>query len=168
MSKLAQLLSYLESPGVTELVFRSGAAAVMHSGTHVHPVTVTPLQRPQILRLFEGTPVITHLPKGPGVQSQTVPMDLLGTRYEVTLSGSDAPLEIRVGKARAPRAIATTWTDIPGAEIPDGMGRRPRRPNPTPTPTRADPPTARDLPTMREHDDGHETPSRDDDPATQR
>ncbi|MCX4240937.1 type IV pilus twitching motility protein PilT [Paraliomyxa miuraensis] len=147
MSKLAQLLSYLERPGVTELVFRSGEAAVMHSGTHVHPLTVTPLQANQIQRFFEGTPVLTHLPKGPGVPSQTLPMDLLGGRYVVSMSSGGAPLEIRVAK---PRAAASTWTDIPEAELPEGMGRRPRKRNLTPPPmepsTLRDAVTARDLP----------------------
>lgn len=135
LSKLAQLLSYLERPGVTELSFRSGAPAVMRSGNRFHPITVTPLQAAHIQRFFEGTPVLSHLPRGTTATEQSLTLELLGTPYAVTVIGSATSLEIRVGKPGAPRA--STWTDLPAAEAPEGMGRRSRR-------ARADEPASRE------------------------
>jgi twitching motility protein PilT len=122
LSKLGQLLSYLERPGVTELVFRSGVPAVMRSANRLHPLTVTPLQVSQIQRFFEGTPVVARLPKGHDVAPQTAPTELLGTIYQVTIARSEGELEVRVAKEVQPRS--TTWTDLPAVDVPVMRERR--------------------------------------------
>lgn len=122
VSKLGQLLSYLERPGVTELVFRSGAPAVMRSANRLHPLTVTPLQVSQIQRFFEGTPVLATL-SGPGDSSPTTTrMELLGTPYHVTVVRTASALEVRVSKGDQPRS--TTWTDLPAVDVPVMRERR--------------------------------------------
>jgi twitching motility protein PilT len=124
VSKLGQLLSYLERPGVTELVFRSGAPAVMHSANRLHPLTVAPLTVSQIRRFFEDTQVITRLPKGDDPSSpQSAPLELLGASYQVTIAGSASAFEVRIGRQVAPRA--STWTDMPATDVPTMRERRP-------------------------------------------
>jgi twitching motility protein PilT len=116
LSKLGQLLSYLERPGVTELVFRSGVPAVMHSANRLHPLTVTPLQVSQIRRFFEGTPVMTRLPKGDEVPPQTHAMELLGAIYQVTIAGNASSVEVRIAKDAQPRS--STWSEMPAVDVP--------------------------------------------------
>lgn len=122
LSKLGQLLSYLERPGVTELVFRSGVPAVMHSVNRMHPLTVTPLQVSQIRRFFEGTPVMMRLPKGDEVPAHTVAMELLGATYQVTIGGSANAIEVRIAKHIQPRS--STWSDLPAVDVPMMRERR--------------------------------------------
>lgn len=122
MSKLGQLLSYLERPGVTELIFCSGAPAVMRSANRLHPLTVTPLQVSQIHRFFEGTAVIARLPKGGDVPPQSEPMELLGVTYQVTVGGIGGGVEVRIAREELPRT--GTWSEIPAVDVPVLRERR--------------------------------------------
>ncbi len=138
MSKLAQLLSYLERPGVTELVFRSGVPAVMRSANRLHPLTVAPLQISQIRRFFEGTAVSSRLPLHGEIPIRTLPLELLGVSYQVTIGGNESAVEVRIAKDTTKRS--STWTDLPEADEPhDG-------PTPTPLPPLATNPVPAPMP----------------------
>jgi hypothetical protein len=123
LSKLGQLLSYLERPGVTELVFRSGVPAVMRSANRLHPLTVTPLQVSQIRRFFDGTPVMARLAKSDEIPQQTLSMELLGVSYQVTIGGAAGSLEVRIAKDTQTRS--STWTELPAVDVPVMRERRP-------------------------------------------
>ena len=154
LSKLGQLLSYLERPGVTELVFRSGVPAVMRSAKRLHPLTVAPLQVSQIRRFFEGTPVMTRLPKGDEVTSQTISMELLGATYQVTIGGNASAFEVRIGKDAPTRS--STWSELPAVDVPMMRDRRTStaEDNAVPPPPASGVLTSRPLPAERDSSSG--------------
>jgi len=157
LSKLGQLLSHLDRPDVTELIFRSGTPAVMQVGSRKHPLTVAPLSLPQIRRFFGGSPVLELLPEGNEVAAQTHHLELEGLPYSVTIGGSATEVEIRVAHGKAAKPAQADASRSPGPErdlvlepespsIP-GLERggipvqspayppkRPRKPTPAPAP----------------------------------
>ncbi|MEM7158885.1 MAG: PilT/PilU family type 4a pilus ATPase [Myxococcota bacterium] len=163
MSKLGQLLSYLERPDVTELIFRSGSPAVMQVGNRQHPLTITPLKVAQIRRFFAGTEVVDHLPtSNNGLETHS--MALMGTPYLVTIGGDAHSLEIRVGNtANEPEAAPVQVTDQPSStrEPPTEQGQH-YLPHQAPTDDRPAPPSA-DRPTPAEPVDSGLVIERNDD-----
>lgn len=107
---------------MTELVFRSGAPAVMRSANRLHPLTVTPLLVSQIQRFFEGTALTARLPKGDEPTSQSAPMELLGVTYQVSIAGTASAFEVRIAKGLEPRS--STWSELPAVDVPMLRERR--------------------------------------------
>lgn len=107
---------------MTELVFRSGAPAVMRSANRLHPLTVTPLHASQIQRFFEGTPVTACLPKGDEPTAQSIAMELLGVSYRVAIGGTASAFEVRIAKEAPPRS--STWGERPAVDVPTLRERR--------------------------------------------
>ncbi len=140
MSKLGQLLSYLDRPEVTELSFRSGAPAMMQVGNRQHPITVTPLRMAQLRRFFVGTPVMALFPSGGKRSLQTHHLSLQGRPYRVTIRGNSSAVEIRVSidesaddkeaTVRSPPVVLGRRSD---SDRPVPSSKAPARPrNPTP------------------------------------
>lgn len=107
---------------MSELVFRSGAPAVMRSGNRLHPLTVTPLQVSQIQRFFEHTPVKACLPKGDEPTAQTVSMELDGVTYQIAIGGTASTFEVRIAKETQRRS--PTWSELPAVDVPTLRERR--------------------------------------------
>lgn len=101
MSKLGQLLSYLERADVSELVFRAGDRALLRAGSRSHPVTIAPLRPAQIRRFFEGTSVSGHLPGNDPGDGGMHRLEMLGKPYQVAITGEPNGFEVRVENAGA-------------------------------------------------------------------
>ncbi len=123
VSKLGQLLSYLEREDVHEVVFRTGEPALLHSGTRSHPLTVVPLSRPQIHRFFEGTPVATWLSGGDRRTTEIVELEGSRHRVRIRIVGS----EVEIGVSRADRAVDPSAAVGTSARSPGRAGARPPR-----------------------------------------
>jgi twitching motility protein PilT len=107
VSKLGQLLSYLDRGDVTRLEFTAGKAVMLHTTSRSHPVTVTPLSEAQIRKFFDGTSVAGFIP-GDGTSPTALHrVVLLATNYEVAIAKQNGALmiEVRPDIARStPRA----------------------------------------------------------------
>lgn len=124
---------------MTELVFRSGAVAVMRSANRVHPLTVAPLQVSQIQRFFDGTPVRARLPRDDEPAPWSGPMELLGATYQITIGGTVSELEVHIAKEL--QTQSSTWSELPSVDVPTMRERR----TSTGEDTAAPPPPSREL-----------------------
>lgn len=124
---------------MSELVFRSGAVAVMRSANRVHPLTVTPLQVSQIQRFFEGTPVRARLPNDDEPTTWSGAMELLGATYQIAIGGTVSAFEVHIAKELQPSS--STWSELSAVDVPTMRERR----TSTGEDTAAPPPPSREL-----------------------
>jgi twitching motility protein PilT len=110
VSKLRQLLSYLERKDVQEVVFKTGAPATLSTSSRDVPVTITPLRLEQIQRFFADTPVTALLPSRDAPDTQHL-LNLHGVTYRVGIGQQGGNLRIAVG---VPGGVDGT-TEVPRA-----------------------------------------------------
>ena len=139
MSKLAQLLSYLEREDVKAIVFSSGEPAMLQAGARAHPLTVTPLSSSQIRKFFATTDAAACIPSADEPQ-ETTSVRMLGKLYAVTTVHADGKLRVEVASppdrptkstsivsdGDAPRS-PTTAKDYPDPREAAAAARRARR-----------------------------------------
>lgn len=95
VSKLDQLLTYLDRNDVRAIIFRSGNPVKLQTHTRVVPVTSAPLSAPQIHRFFNGTELAERFPEY-DEEEITREADLCGRRVSVSVAQLAGILEVRV------------------------------------------------------------------------
>lgn len=117
MSKLGQLLSYLERSDVEALCFRSGQPAFLDTGMRRHPLTLTPLDTDQITRLFADTPIRPLLDARRPLESEPVRCE--GRPLVVTLRSHDDAIDLRLERDVGLTARSSAGTvETPAARTP--------------------------------------------------
>lgn len=129
MSKLDQLLTYLDRNDVRAVIFRSGNPVKLQTHTRVVPVTSAPLSAPQIHRFFHGTDLAARFPEY-DEEEVTRETELCGRRVAVSVAQLAGILEVRVESAAArrhphrPAQVQHPTRDIPARSnrgIPDTL-----------------------------------------------
>lgn len=109
MSKLGQLLSYLERSDVRGLVFREGDPAALDTDTRTIPVTAQALTAKQIRRFFDDVEVPAGLhPRAGSHERSRVQVD--GRTFHVVAHDEGGKLVVRVNNV--------TLTRTPTREVP--------------------------------------------------
>jgi twitching motility protein PilT len=108
VQELGKFLQYLERGDVTEIVFKSGAAAAAKKQGKLKPVTREPLSAKHILKLVSNTPLEHLVPRGDGA-SPAVTTEINGVNYIATMARSGPVLMLRVrreGRHTTPPKVA--------------------------------------------------------------
>jgi len=102
VSKLAQLLDYLDRGDVRSIIFRSGNPVALQTHTRIVAVTAAPLSEPHIHRFFANTELAGRFPQY-DEDEVTHETQIFGRKVLVSIAQVAGILEVRIELAPAER-----------------------------------------------------------------